>query len=100
MCRDVLDFTRSPETFALKKAQRTGDTLDLFSSFIIKNSDILFFLVGKHFAKHTMIKREVKMAGHRLSSLFAFLWTATKSRSVKSQKKQGQSPAILTEQTW
>ena len=65
-----------------------------------KNSDILSFLVGKHFAIHSMIKREVKMAGLCLTSFFAFLWTATKSRSVKSQKKQDQSPAILTEQTW
>ena len=33
--------------------------------------------------------------------VFAFLWTKTKSRSVKAGKKeQGLYPAILTEQAW
>ena len=41
------------------------------------------------------------MAGYWLSSFFAFLWTETKSRSIKTQKKErGQYPAILTEQAW
>ena len=33
---------------------------------------------------------------------FACLWTETKSRSINTQKekKQGQYPAILTEQAW
>ena len=45
--------------------------------------------------------REVKMAGYWPSSYFAFLWTKTKSRSIKTQKKErGQYPAILTEQAW
>ena len=34
-----------------------------------------------------LTKREVKMAGYWLSSFFAFLWTETKSRSIKTQKK-------------
>ena len=42
------------------------------------------------------------MAGYWLSSFFAFLWTETKSRSIKTQKKNeaNQYPAILTEQAW
>ena len=48
-----------------------------------------------------LTKCEVKMTGYWLSSLFAFLGTETKSRSINSQKKErGQYPAILTEQTW
>ena len=34
-----------------------------------------------------LTKREVKMAGYWLSSPFAFLWTETKSRSIKTQKQ-------------
>ena len=34
-----------------------------------------------------LTKREVKMAGYWPCSLFAFLWTKTKSRSIKTQKK-------------
>ena len=34
-----------------------------------------------------LTKREVKMAGYWPSSFFAFLWTKTKSRSIKTQKK-------------
>ena len=33
-----------------------------------------------------LTKREVKMAGYWPSSLFAFLWTETKSRVIKTQK--------------
>ena len=41
------------------------------------------------------------MAGYWPSSFFALLWTETKSRSIKTQKKErGQYPAILTEQAW
>ena len=48
-----------------------------------------------------MTKREVKMAGYWPSSLFALLWTETKSRSIKTQKEErGQYPAILTERAW
>ena len=32
--------------------------------------------------------REVKMAGYWPSSYFAILWTETKSRSIKTQKKR------------
>ena len=32
-------------------------------------------------------KREVKMAGYWPRSFFAFLWTETKSRSKKTQKR-------------
>ena len=32
--------------------------------------------------------------------LFASLWTLTLSRSIKTQKKRSQHPAILTEQAW
>ena len=34
-----------------------------------------------------LTKRKVKMAGYWPSSLFAFLWTETKSRSVTMQKE-------------
>ena len=34
-----------------------------------------------------LTKREVKMAGYWPSSLFAFLWTETKSSSIKMRKK-------------
>ena len=41
------------------------------------------------------------MAGYWPSSLFAFLWTETKSRSMKNVKRErGQYPAILTELAW
>ena len=41
------------------------------------------------------------MAAYWPSSFFAFLWTETKSSSIKTQKKErGQYPAILTEQAW
>ena len=41
------------------------------------------------------------MAGYWPSSFFAFLWTETKLRSIKTQKKErGQHPAILTKQAW
>ena len=48
-----------------------------------------------------MTKREVKVGGYWPSSLFVFLWTETKSRSIKQQKgERGQYPAILTELAW
>ena len=34
-----------------------------------------------------LTKREVKMAGYWPSSLLAFLWTETMSRSIKTQKE-------------
>ena len=34
-----------------------------------------------------LTKREVKMAGYWPSSFLTFLWTETKSRSIKTQKK-------------
>ena len=34
-----------------------------------------------------LTKREVKIAGYWASSLFALLWTETKSRSIKTQKE-------------
>ena len=37
-----------------------------------------------------LTKREVKMAGYWPSSLFAFLWTETKSRSVHKNVKREQ----------
>ena len=41
------------------------------------------------------------MAGYWPSSVSAFLWTETKSRSIKTLKKErGQYPAILTEHAW
>ena len=40
------------------------------------------------------------MAGYWPSSFFAFLWTLTLSRSIKTQKKNLANPAISTEQTW
>ena len=48
-----------------------------------------------------LTKREVKMAGYWPSSLFAFLWTETKSRSIKNVKtERRQYPGILTELAW
>ena len=43
-----------------------------------------------------LTKREVKMAGYWPSSLFAFLWTETKSRSIKTQKENEAN----TEPSW
>ena len=37
----------------------------------------------------SLTKREVKMAGYWPSSLFAFVWTETKSRSITTQKENG-----------
>ena len=34
-----------------------------------------------------LTKREVKKAGYWPSSFFAFLWTSTSSRSIKTPKK-------------
>ena len=34
-----------------------------------------------------LTKREVKMAGYWPGSLFALLWTETKSKSIKTQKE-------------
>ena len=34
-----------------------------------------------------LTKRKLKLAGYWPSSLFAFLWTETKSRSIKTQKE-------------
>ena len=43
----------------------------------------------------------VKMAGYWPTSLFTFLWTETKSRSIKTQKEnEGQCRGILTELAW
>ena len=39
--------------------------------------------------------REVKMAGYRPSSLFAFLWTEAKSRSIKRKKRTRPIPSYL-----
>ena len=41
--------------------------------------------LGLPYNKYILLtKREVKMAGYWPSSLFAFLWTETKSRSIKT----------------
>ena len=47
-----------------------------------------------------LTEREVKMAGYNPTSFFAFLWTATKSRTIKTEKKRGYYSAILTEKAW
>ena len=39
---------------------------------------------GPHRIISILTKREVKMVGYWPSSLFAFLWTETKSRSIKT----------------
>ena len=45
------------------------------------------------------VQREVKMAGYWSIFFLRVLWTETKLRSIKTQKKErGQYPAILTEQ--
>ena len=35
-----------------------------------------------------LTEREVKMAGYNPTSFFAFLWTETKSRTIKTEKKE------------
>ena len=40
------------------------------------------------------------MAGYWPKSLFAFLWTETKWRSIKRKGERGQYPAIFTELAW
>ena len=63
-------------------------------------TNILVLLQGSNI--HALLtKREVKLAGYKPSSIFAFLWTETKSRSVKAGKKERVLyPAILTDQAW
>ena len=48
------------------------------------------------------IRKEIFNVHKIIAFFFAFLWTETKSRSIKMQtkKKRGQYPAILTEQAW
>ena len=47
-----------------------------------------FNLKVKPYNKYALLtKREVKMAGYWPRSFFAFLWTSTSSRSIKTQKK-------------
>ena len=47
-----------------------------------------------------LTKHEVTMAGYWPCSCFVFLWTKTKSRSIKTQEKMRLVSAILTEQAW
>ena len=57
-------------------------------------SSVLFMPYNKSFIDQAS---SVKMAGYWPSSLFAFLWTSTSSRSTKTTKRElGQCPAILT----
>ena len=42
---------------------------------------------GLDYVHKLLTKYEVKMAGYQPSSLFTFLWTDTKSRSIKTQKE-------------
>ena len=44
-----------------------------------------------------LAKREVKMAGYWLNSLFACLWTMMESRSINSQKRMSQISSHLDE---
>ena len=46
-----------------------------------------------------LTKRE-KMAGYWPSPFFACLWSETQSRSINTEIKRGQYPAILTEEAW
>ena len=75
-----------------------------FSELQLSSSSIIIYnaiLSGTGIIYALLTKREVKMAGYWSSSFFAFLWTETRSRSIKTQKKErGQYPAILTEQAW
>ena len=52
-------------------------------------------IVGNANMYISLTKREVKMAGYWPSSLFAFLWTETKSRSIKTQKENEAKPSHL-----
>ena len=53
-------------------------TTPIFTESISRNHAFMYIL---------LTKRGVKMAGYWPSSLFAFLWTETKSRSIKTQKE-------------
>ena len=71
---------------------------------IMRYAYVALIVLATVFSMYGLLtKCGVKMAGYWPSSLFACLWTETKSRSINSQKKErarGQYPAILTEQTW
>ena len=73
------------------KLERIGDNM-VFGCQLQRTYQVFIYAL--------LTKREVKMAGYWPSSFFfAFLWMETKSRSIKTRKKErGQYPAILTEQ--
>ena len=54
---------------------------------VIKKACLWFHTFRTRNIYALLTKREVKMAGYWLSSFFAFLLTETKSRSIKTQKK-------------
>ena len=53
----------------------------------MSNTEKMARLIGEEIRYILLTKREVRMAGYWLSSLFVFLWTETKSRSIKTQKE-------------
>ena len=56
----------------------------VLSTAIFERRNCIFGPMNKY---ALLTRREVKMAGYWPSSFFAFLWTETKSRSIKTQKK-------------
>ena len=59
---------------ALKEKEKDNECIHNYNKTKQANKNIYILLT----------KREVKMAGYWPSSLFAFLWTETKSRSIKT----------------
>ena len=47
---------------------------------------VLFYIIIIYYIYALLTKHEVNMAGYWPSFFFAFLWTETKSRSIKTQK--------------
>ena len=64
-----------------------GMSNKIFSSIFIHDSLSNTPYRKKSWIYALLTKREIKMAGYWPSSFFAFLWTETKSRSIKTQKK-------------
>ena len=67
---------------------RRGDIFHLTARYIYIYIYILALDISSNSKIYALLtKHEVKMAGYWPSSFFAFLWTETKSRFIKTQKK-------------
>ena len=72
-----------------KRVHKSSVSPKLFSAkvkrfFVISRSNFRTSLVNNIYL---LTKREVKMLGYWPTSLFVFLWTETKSRSIKTRKE-------------